>query len=1197
MIGQFFSAIGGAIGTGLGGGIFSTICRFAGSWIGKYIEREIAGPDEYYNIAKIKESFTGVKANYGDCIPLVFGKAKLYGQIIWIDQIRSVSVNEDVNKYFEDTGQTRSITHNVKVVYYASFALSICEGTIIDIDRVWLNSELVDISKYNFRLYLGSDEQNPDPLITKHHKNLTPAFKDLAYIVFEDLPLADFNDLIPNFAFEVTRKANVHCSQSVEDMVSSMVIIPGSGEFVYDTLQQYKHTLFCQVEMYKQSINVHNFRNIANSVRSLDQLRHTCSNVQWVSPVVCWFGDSMDIATCNILPAVEFNDPKVAFSEEWSVGGYYRHTAKIISKDHDGNPRYGGSINDASVLRYLQEIKRRGYKIMLYPMFFMDLEGKPWRGHLTGSASSVSDFFNKSTGYNKFITHYARLVRGVVDAFVIGSELIGLTKIQSTPSIFPAVDELIKLATSVKQILGKDTLVTYAADWSEYHHTEGGWYNLDPLWASSGIDFVGIDAYFPITNSINSAISQDEIMRGFQSGEGYEYYIDSHGNTQPLDAPYAWKNLRYWWENIHINPNQQQTPWNPRMKQIWFTEFGFPSIDKATNQPNIFFDPVCVDGGLPKHSSGDTDFAIQRSAIKAFIEYWKTQEYIGRMFLWTWDARPYPAWPHENIWKDRNLWEKGHWVNNKFGTVSLAGIILEISMRCSIPLAQIEVSSIDDAIEGVKFDQNITAFNALNVLRVSHFFDIVTSNHDHIKFTKRALQKTSIVNQNCLIKLDDSSAIKIDQLSTSQIINNVSIYFFDHSLEYIVNAANTTQESFSSKKSITVKLPLVMLKTEAHCIGRLILQNAANENGALYFVLPLNFIQCEPGDFLVIQDGHSGKSLEIRVIDIKIVGLKIHVYGILDKISSYHTPRLTTERFVQPKIFKSVLVLIELPRIFFNIKKEPFLIAYLQSTNAEPLYASLDGDIDKSYSRITTLQTGSVNGMVMDIHHSAYANHFMIDEQSSFIVSCQDLMYSVSDEWNLALCGKELIRFKKAEKLEESVEDEFKGTMHKISQLIRGCFGTEDCIKTHKPGEVFVLINAVPNLIPISNQLIGRPVYYKTSNTQAQSFVVQNIANKPLAPFVSNLKITHGVLSCTLTHRTYEDAWICKSQEIDEYEYIIEIRGVSKSATISTKESQVSVNIAEIPMSVSDIKGVSIITQVGDEQSLPKSISNVNTGL
>jgi len=49
----------------------------------------------------------------------------------------------------------------------------------------------------------------PDPYIQAKMNGQSPAFRDLAYIVFEDLPLADFEDVIPNLSFEVTRKANV----------------------------------------------------------------------------------------------------------------------------------------------------------------------------------------------------------------------------------------------------------------------------------------------------------------------------------------------------------------------------------------------------------------------------------------------------------------------------------------------------------------------------------------------------------------------------------------------------------------------------------------------------------------------------------------------------------------------------------------------------------------------------------------------------------------------------------------------------------------------------------------------------------------------------------------------------------------------------------------------------------------------------
>nr|WP_096001072.1 glycoside hydrolase TIM-barrel-like domain-containing protein [Rickettsia monacensis] len=69
-------------------------------------------------------------------------------------------------------------------------------------------------------------------------------------------------------------------------------------------------------------------------------------------------------------------------------------------------------------------------------------------------------------------------------------------------------------------MVGSNVQVTYAADWSEYHRTSGGWYNLDPLFTSPYIDFVGIDAYFPLTSSLSSQITKEEIMKGCRSGKG-----------------------------------------------------------------------------------------------------------------------------------------------------------------------------------------------------------------------------------------------------------------------------------------------------------------------------------------------------------------------------------------------------------------------------------------------------------------------------------------------------------------------------------------------------------------------------------------------------------------------------------------------------------------------------------------------------
>ena len=106
------------------------------------------------------------------------------------------------------------------------------------------------------------------------------------------------------------------------------------------------------------------------------------------------------------------------------------------------------------------------------------------------------------------VLHYAQLcaAAGGVDAFLIGSELRGLTRVRASDTDYPAVAALKTLAADVRAILGPDTKIGYAADWSEYNNHQTGdapgavLFNLDPLWSDANIDFVGIDNYMPLAD-------------------------------------------------------------------------------------------------------------------------------------------------------------------------------------------------------------------------------------------------------------------------------------------------------------------------------------------------------------------------------------------------------------------------------------------------------------------------------------------------------------------------------------------------------------------------------------------------------------------------------------------------------------------------------------------------------------------------
>ncbi len=1178
MLGKFLAglggSLGGAIGNALGGGIFSTLGRYAGSWLGNYLGNSKKKPQKKrsnaknheinysYNIQNIKDNFNFTRAVYGEAIPLIFGSNKVNAKIIWAKQIKQVRINSTEQKYFSNN-TIKSVNFIISYEYYFSFALSLCEGEIAEIGRVWANDELIDLGNYKFRLYLGSEEQNPDPLILEDSQNQAPAFRNQAYIVFEDLPLADFNDSIPFFSFEVVRKANIPALFSVEDMVHSMVIIPGSGEYVYDTITQYKITRNENGnEVDRSVINSHNYKKLPNSIHSLNQLNLTCSNVEWVAPVVCWFGDSLDTANCRIRPGIEFNEPNIDYSETWQVGSYTRSNAMIVSRDELGNPVYGGSINDASLLRYLEELRSRNLKIMFYPMFLMDVPGKPWRGHLTGQPSSVAEFFTKQEGYNKFILHYANLVRDHVDAFVIGSELIGLTKVRDGQN-FPGVDELTKLVELVKQVVGEVKTI-YAADWSEYHHTTGSWYNLDPLWASVYLDYIGIDAYFPVTRSSSSNILPNEIIEGWQSGEGYDFYYDHNSVKQPLQAAYAWKNIRYWWENFHYNPDGNQTSWQPKMKKIWFTEFGFPSIDKSTNQPNIFFDPKCTDGGVPIYSTGEANLSIQRRAIKMFIEFWQTQEYIEQLFLWTWDARPYPAWPHMNIWRDGNLWEKGHWVNNKFGAANLASILLELSKRAGIDIKNIDVSTLDESVEGLIFKNQQTIIDAINTLRIAFFFDITTINTEQIKFIKRGQTKSYKIDKKLLIKLNDNSFFEKKEIPHDQILSKLEIYFIDHVNVFNYGYCQVNSENLSNHNNICIQLPICMSSGHAETIGNLILKNALIEDQMIKFKLPLNGFEYEPTDHISLT--YRDYNYQIRIISIEIKELILEIIGIFDDAESYAQLITNSSYHIDSNYslpLDNKLCLVELP---FNLARESnphYFIAYLRSDHDLPLYGSLFPNNPQPH-KITNLSSGACIGKVISFTNAKEANIFLIDEISTFTLSSVNFASAVSTGWNLILIGKEIIHFSSWKTLSDN--------RYQISSLIRGKFCTDEYMHDHNDNDEFILLSVKPNLITLSDTVIGKTIYFKARNLDEININFTGKLIKPASPYIISCEIQNESLTLVWqTRLTEEDDWI-NPEIIPKYEFVIDVLPLDISpqksaAQFNTIDNILTINLTKIGLS------------------------------
>jgi hypothetical protein len=901
----------------------------------------------------------------GAPIPDAFGRLRLAGQVIWSTRLRMEVSTSTQKAGGKGVGGGQKVT-TTSYLYYGNFAIAICEGPIIGIGRVWADGKLLDRSTLPHRVYRGTGDQQPDPLI-ETKEGAAPAYRGTAYIVFEALPLEDFGNRIPQFEFEVFRRLG-----GVEEDVQGMVVFPGAGEWVY--ADEPVRKVDPDREGASLPENTNNQVGGTDWAVALDNLSFTCPNVTSVLLVVAWFGTDLRCGHCQIRPGVEFRTGKDTTPLTWAVHSEVRETALEISRDPQDptRPVYGGTPSDQTVVQAIRDLKARGYDVIFYPFILMDVPpgnglpdpygaaeqaAYPWRGRITctpaasrpgtidktaaagaqvdalfgtaapGHISLSIDPSNDAVACNysgpaewslrRMVLHYAKLCAavnaidpGAVSTFVIGSEMVGLTQIRSSATAYPAVSQLVSLAGDCKTILGSSVDITYAADWTEYrgHDPADGsgdfFFHLDPLWSSPSIDAVAIDNYMKLSDwrdgrthldfldGTKSIYSKAYLAGNVEGGEDYDWIYASPGDrdaqirtpiTDGSGKPWVYrtKDFKNWWLNQHYNrpggvESGAPTGWVPQSKPILFTEYGFPSVDKATNQPNVFVDPKSSESAWPYFSAQERDDLIQRRGIQALLDYWDpargnnpvSSVYggpmldLGRSHLWTWDARPYPSFPYYlNVWSDGNNWPYGHWVQGKFGVVELADLIKHICAQ--VGFTAVDVSLLEATVTGWLRPDLASPRDQIEVLAELYRFDAVES-EGLIKFIPRGLAPEGAIDAKDLAAPDrEKPDWSITRAQETDLPLRALLVYWNAESDYRQTSSGAGRLTTTSDRVTRLSVPAVIDPGVAGGMIEDWLYGGWAEREQASFALPPSLIRFDPAD--VISIGIAGRSRDMRL--------------------------------------------------------------------------------------------------------------------------------------------------------------------------------------------------------------------------------------------------------------------------------------------------------------------------------------------
>ncbi|MEM7086627.1 MAG: glycoside hydrolase TIM-barrel-like domain-containing protein [Bacteroidota bacterium] len=219
----------------------------------------------------------------------------------------------------------------------------------------------------------------------------------------------------------------------------------------------------------------------------------------------------------------------------------------------------------AGAKQYIELLHGNQLKVMLKPQIWI------WRGEFTGylKMKTEAEWKALEVSYRKFIMAYAELAQETaVDIFCVGTEL--------EQFIINRPDYWKGLISEIKEIYkGK---LTYAANWDEYKRV--------PFWKE--LDFIGVDAYFPVSESQTPTVEE---------------------------AKLGWQR----WKEELKGVSQREN------KTILFTEYGYRSVDYAGKEP-----------WKSDRDMTEVNLAAQTNLTQALFDEVYDESWYAGGFIWKW---------------------------------------------------------------------------------------------------------------------------------------------------------------------------------------------------------------------------------------------------------------------------------------------------------------------------------------------------------------------------------------------------------------------------------------------------------------------------------------------------------------------------------------------------------------------------------
>ncbi len=234
----------------------------------------------------------------------------------------------------------------------------------------------------------------------------------------------------------------------------------------------------------------------------------------------------------------------------------------------------------------------------------------------------------------------------------------------------------------------------------------------------------------------------------------------------------------------------------------------------------------------------------------------------GRIYLWAWDARPYPAFPlHGGRWADAANFETGHWLNGRIEGAPmddlLGAMLADHGLAAQRPIAA------DGFVEGYVIDRPMSLRAAIEPLAATFGFDVVATG-GAARFVRRSSRAVAVLSDDdCVMEPADGRPTRI-RAQDSELPAALTLGFVDADMDYRQAAARAAMPHVPAGREAVAELAAGLRRALALQRAEVMLNEARIARDSISLALPPSRIGLEPGDAIEVD----GRAYRLRrVVD------------------------------------------------------------------------------------------------------------------------------------------------------------------------------------------------------------------------------------------------------------------------------------------------------------------------------------------